>query len=231
MAVQSAASKIPAMHSSWWERLADEFAQPYMAELRQFLAQELKTNTLYPPMAEVFTAFQLTPFQDIKAVILGQDPYHGKGQAHGLCFSVKAGVTPPPSLKNIFKELNTDLGLHLSAVNGELTAWGRQGIFLLNTVLTVRAGAAASHRKRGWERFTDKVITLLNQERTGLVFLLWGRFAHEKAKLLDASKHKILKAAHPSPLSAEQGFWGCRHFSQTNAYLRRQEVAELDWRL
>ncbi|BBM89577.1 uracil-DNA glycosylase [Spirochaetota bacterium] len=225
------AQKVPDMDESWLRLLRAEFSKDYMVALSQFLKAELKQYVVYPPMREVFTAFKWTAFDNVRVVILGQDPYHGKGQAHGLSFSVKENIPPPPSLKNIFKEINADLKLDISALRGTLTAWSAQGVFLLNTVLTVRSGQAASHRGRGWEQFTDKVLTVLNENRTGLVFMLWGRFAHEKASLLDATRHKILTAPHPSPYSAASGFFGCRHFSAANAYLQSQNLPTIDWRI
>ena len=178
----------------------------------------------------MFSAFEHTPFDKVKVVILGQDPYHGPGQAHGLCFSVPNGVKPPPSLMNIFKELKSDIGFAIPA-NGNLESWANQGVFLLNATLTVRATQAGSHQKQGWEIFTDNVISTLSQNREKLVFILWGRFAHDKEKLIDESKHLILKAAHPSPLSAYSGFWGCKHFSKINEYLKENGITEIDWQI
>ena len=203
---------------------------PYMAELREFLKQEASKFTIYPPMKDIFNAFWHTPFDHVKAVILGQDPYHGRGQAHGLCFSVKHGVAPPPSLINIYKELNADLGIAISQ-HGDLQSWAQRGVMLLNTSLTVRAGQAGSHRGRGWEIFTDKVIEILSKEKENLVFFLWGSPAQKKQAMLDEQKHLILKAPHPSPFSAERGFFGCRHFSKCNAYLEKNQIEKIDWSL
>jgi uracil-DNA glycosylase len=215
----------------WKEALASEFKQPYMSELREFLRQEAaKGKTIYPRGSEIFSALNLTPLSKVEVVILGQDPYHGPGQAHGLSFSVRDGVRPPPSLKNIFKELHADLGLPIPN-NGNLTAWAAQGVLLLNTVLTVEAGKAASHRGQGWERFTDAVIRLLSESDEPKVFLLWGSFAQSKAPMIRVPPHAVLKAAHPSPLSAHNGFLGCRHFSKANALLKKWGRKEIDWRL
>jgi uracil-DNA glycosylase len=182
----------------------------------------------FHPVA-LFNAFNLTPFDGVKAVIIGQDPYHGVGQAHGLCFSVPAGVRRPPSLTNIYKEITDDLGIPMSATSGHLEAWAQQGVLLLNATLTVRAHTAGSHQNRGWETFTDTVIKTISEEKKGLVFLLWGKFAQNKAALIDGSKHLILQAAHPSPFSAYNGFMGCKHFSQTNNYLQQHGIAPIDW--
>jgi uracil-DNA glycosylase len=201
-----------------------------MAALWAFLVAEKRKHTVFPPGAEMFNAFALTPFDEVRVVILGQDPYHGPGQAHGLCFSVRKGVRPPPSLQNIFKELHQDLDVPRPA-HGELTAWAEQGVLLLNTVLSVRAHSANSHRGQGWEQFTDRVIELLNAEREGLVFVLWGSAAGRKAEMIDDNRHLILRSPHPSPLSAYRGFFGCRHFSQINAHLQRQGGAPIDWAL
>jgi len=201
-----------------------------MAALWAFLVAEKRKHTVFPPGAEMFNAFALTPFDEVRVVILGQDPYHGPGQAHGLCFSVRKGVRPPPSLQNIFKELHQDLDVPRPA-HGELTAWAEQGVLLLNTVLSVRAHSANSHRGQGWEQFTDRVIELLNAEREGLVFVLWGSAAGRKAEMIDDNRHLILRSPHPSPLSAYRGFFGCRHFSQINARLQRQGGAPIDWAL
>lgn len=219
------------LEPSWHEVLGAEFEQEYMLRLHAFLRAEIRGGaTLYPPGEEIFAAFALTPLPTVKVVILGQDPYHGPGQAHGLAFSVRPGQRIPPSLANIFRELTADLGLPPSR-HGSLESWARQGVLLLNTVLTVAAGRPSSHHRQGWERFTSQVIALLNQQRTGLVFLLWGREAQEKCKLIDRNRHLLLQAAHPSPFSAHRGFLGCHHFSQANAYLRHQQQAPIDWRL
>jgi uracil-DNA glycosylase len=213
---------------SWLAQLAPEFEQPYMASLYDFLVQEKKTTRVFPPGKDIFNAFEYTPFNEVRVVILGQDPYHGPNQAHGLCFSVQHGIRPPPSLQNIFKELNQDLGLPIPS-HGELTHWAQQGVLLLNTVLTVRAHEANSHRDQGWEQFTDRVITVLNERREGLVFVLWGAAAGKKAPMIDATKHRILRAPHPSPLSSYRGFFGCGHFSQINVHLTDRGQEPIDW--
>lgn len=216
----------------WKEALAAEFASPYMAQLRAFLEQEKKDGkTIYPPGPEVFNALNTTPLSRVKAVILGQDPYHGASQAHGLCFSVRRGVPPPPSLQNIFRELQADLGVALPK-HGELTHWAEQGVLLLNSVLTVEAGKAASHQHQGWETFTDAVIRELNKRCEHLVFLLWGGYAQRKGRIIDPKRHLVLKAAHPSPLSANRGGWfGNHHFSQANRYLEAHGRDPIDWSL
>jgi len=221
------------MESGWKEHLIDEFGKTYMQELRSFLHGELaKRKIIYPKGNEYFNAFNSTPFEQVKVVILGQDPYHGPNQAHGLCFSVPHGVEPPPSLINIFKEIQADLGLSPADFrHGNLKSWADQGVLLLNSVLTVEQGRAASHQGKGWETFTDKAIAELNEKRTGLVFMLWGSYAHKKGEVIDSSKHLVLKAPHPSPLSAHRGFLGCRHFSKANAYLVQQGGTPIDWRL
>lgn len=216
------------LEPSWFKRLRLELEAPYMKALQVFLAEEARRQTLYPPVSEMFNAFTLTPFEQVRVVIIGQDPYHGPGQANGLCFSVAQGVRPPPSLMNIFREIGSDLGAPMPP-HGDLTPWARQGVLLLNTVLSVAAKQANSHRGRGWEQFTDAVIDVLNRERAGLVFLLWGAAAAKKTAMIDATRHLILKAPHPSPLSAYRGFLGCRHFSQVNAYLRARGQAPIDW--
>lgn len=221
----------PKMEPSWKAALAQEFVRPYFSELKKFITDEVANNRIiYPPMSCIFSAFERTPFDTVKAVILGQDPYHGHGQAHGLCFSVPQGIPPPPSLVNIFKELHADLGVPIPQ-HGNLEKWATQGVLLLNATLTVRAGSAGSHQRRGWEEFTDAVIKTLSEKKEGLVFLLWGRYAQSKEPLIDISRHIILEAAHPSPFSAYSGFFGCRHFSKTNAALRRAGKKEIDWRL
>ena len=201
-----------------------------MAALRSFLMREKANHAVFPPGSEIFNAFAQTPFDRARVVILGQDPYHGPGQAHGLCFSVRKGVAVPPSLKNIFKELNAAFGLPVPH-HGELTSWAKQGVLLLNTVLTVRAHQANSHRDQGWERLTDRVIEVLNSEREGLVFVLWGSAAGRKAQMIDARKHLVLRAPHPSPLSAYRGFFGCGHFQQINAHLESRGEHPIDWSL
>jgi len=216
---------------SWGRVLADEFQQPYFAALRAFLRQELaEGRTVYPPGPKIFEAFRCTPFDDVRVVILGQDPYHGPGQAHGLSFSVPPGVPPPPSLVNIFNELQEDLGLPLPH-HGYLLHWAQQGVLLLNTTLTVRAHQAASHQNKGWERLTDAAIAALGHQRQHLVFMLWGSSAQQKGARIDPTRHLVLKAPHPSPLSAHRGFFGCRHFSQANAYLAQHGYQPIDWSL
>ena len=217
-------------NNEWDELLADEFKKDYYLRLREFLKKEYATQTIYPNMYNIFNSLKYTSYSDVKAVILGQDPYHGPGQAHGLCFSVQEGVPLPPSLKNIFKELQDDLGC-TPPVNGTLTKWAENGVLLMNTVLTVREGQANSHRGMGWEIFTDHVISLLNEREKPMVFLLWGGNARSKAKLIDRSRHCVLECAHPSPLSAYNGFFGCRHFSKTNAFLTAHDMEPIDWQL
>ena len=216
------------IEQSWKNALAAEFGKPYFESLVRFLHKEkAEGQKIFPPGGQIFRAFELTPLDKLKVVILGQDPYHGYGQAHGLSFSVPEGVPAPPSLKNIFKEIETDLGIHMSGYPN-LEKWARQGVLLLNAVLTVRAGAAASHSKIGWEEFTDAVIRHISDNCEGVVFLLWGNFARSKSVLIDRSKHHVLEAAHPSPL-ARGAFFGCRHFSRTNALLKAQGKAPIDW--
>lgn len=217
------------LESGWRDQLKDEFDQDYMKSLRQFLATEAKRGKIiYPHGDEIFAALNFTPFDQVKAVILGQDPYHGPGQAHGLCFSVKEGITPPPSLVNIYKELATDLGLSPSP-HGCLSQWAKQGVLLLNSVLTVERGRAASHQGRGWERFTDRIIECLSSQREGLVFVLWGSYAQKKGQSIDRTRHLVLSSPHPSPLSAYRGFFGSKPFSQTNNYLASRGKALIDW--
>jgi len=221
----------PRMHESWLAVLGDELEQPYMTELRAFLVAEVEAGRgFYPPADRVFNALSLTPFDDVRVVILGQDPYHGAGQAMGLCFSVPAGVRPPPSLQNIHAELESDLGLARPAT-GDLTPWAERGVLLLNAVLTVSPGKPASHAGKGWERFTDRAIAALSEHREGVVFLLWGRHAQQKGAVVDASRHHVLTAAHPSPFSAASGFFGCRHFSRANTLLAEGGRAPVDWSL
>ncbi|WNO53829.1 uracil-DNA glycosylase [Stakelama saccharophila] len=223
------------LHESWRKPLADEFAQPYMAALRQFLlAERAAGKRIFPAGSEWFRALDLTPPEDIRVVILGQDPYHGPGQAHGLCFSVRPGVRPPPSLVNIYKEMQDDLGI-APARHGFLEHWAGQGVLLLNSVLTVEMARAASHRQRGWETFTDAVVRLVAAKEEPTVFLLWGAYAQKKAAFIRSvergGRHLVLKAAHPSPLSAHNGFFGCRHFSKANAFLEAQGRGPVDWAL
>jgi len=220
----------PKIEHEWLEVLRPEFNKPYFNELKTFLLKEKKQYLVYPPGNRIFAAFDHTPFSKVKVVILGQDPYHGDGQAHGLCFSVPDGVALPPSLQNIFKELNTDLGVAIPK-SGNLEKWTRQGVLLLNATLTVRANQAGSHQRRGWENFTDEVIRQLSARQTGLVFVLWGSYAQAKEAMIDTSKHFVLKAVHPSPLSVYRGFFGCRHFSKTNELLVRAGKLPIDWNL
>lgn len=214
--------------NDWDERLAGEFDKDYYQKLRQFLIGEYRQYTVYPDMHDLFNALKYTSFEDTKVVILGQDPYHGPGQAHGLCFSVKQGVVPPPSLQNIFKELQADVGIP-QPPHGELTCWAREGVLLLNTVLSVRAHQPNSHKGQGWEILTDRIITELNRKQTTVVFLLWGANARSKKKLITNPRHVILETVHPSPLSAYNGFFGCRHFSGANAILTERGQTPIDW--
>ena len=213
---------------SWCAHLADELVQPYFAGLMQFVEHDYRTQIVYPPAAQIFRAFDACAFQATKVVLLGQDPYHGAGQANGLCFAVNAGGKLPPSLKTIFKELDADIG-HPVSRDPDLSRWARQGVLLLNATLTVRAGQAGSHHHKGWERFTDAAIQALAREREHLVFLLWGNAARRKGAVIDRSRHLVLEAAHPSPLSAHAGFLGCRHFTQANAYLDTHGVSPIAW--
>ncbi len=220
----------PVIEEGWKQIMWDEFQSPSFIALKQFLVDERKNHPVYPPGRLIFNAFQHTPFEKVRVVLLGQDPYHGKGQAHGLCFSVPRGIPKPPSLVNIFKELENDLGIP-PPMHGNLEKWAGQGVFLLNATLTVRANQPGSHQNRGWEIFTSRVIERISEYREGIVFLLWGRYAQAKESLVDNSRHLVLKAAHPSPLSAQNGFFGCRHFSKTNAYLEQQGSRPVDWSL
>lgn len=220
----------PTIDQEWREVLEQEFQQPYFKALKQFLQEEKARYTVYPPGKNIFEAFNRTPFSKVKVVILGQDPYHGPQQAHGLCFSVPEQVEFPPSLVNILKELESDLGLPFPA-HGNLSAWADQGVLLLNATLTVRANLAGSHQGRGWEQFTDSAIRQLSDKRSGLVFMLWGNYARNKKALIDPSKHKILEAPHPSPLSVYRGFFGCRHFSQANNWLLKTGQLPVNWRV
>lgn len=216
------------IEESWKEKLADEFEKPYFKELTDFVRQEYKTQVCYPPGKLIFNAFNLCPFDQVKVVIIGQDPYHGPGQAQGLCFSVNDGIPFPPSLQNIFKEIQADLGKPIPT-SGNLTRWAKQGVLLLNATLTVRAHQAASHQKHGWEEFTDAVIRKLSQERDHLVFILWGSSAQKKGAVIDRERHLVLTSAHPSPLSAYHGFFGNKHFSLTNAYLEQYGKTPINW--
>lgn len=219
---------LPAIDPGWAQRLQAEFSAPYFAELKQFLVGERSRHTVYPRGNDILRAFHAPAFGAVRVVILGQDPYHGPGQAHGLCFSVPKGIPPPPSLQNMIKEIQRDTGATASG-NGDLSHWAEQGVLLLNATLTVRAGEAASHQGRGWERFTDAAIAALSSGRTGLIFLLWGRHAQAKEALIHQDRHYVLKAAHPSPLSAHRGFLGCGHFSATNEILQAQGGQPIDW--
>ncbi len=219
----------PVIEASWKEKLMAEFGKDYFRELKAYLSAEKKQYEVYPPGRQIFAAFDNTPFERVRVVIIGQDPYHGKGQAHGLCFSVNEGIPHPPSLINIFKEISTDLGLPYPK-SGCLTKWAQQGVLLLNATLTVRAHQAGSHQKKGWETFTNEVIKCVSREAEHVVFLLWGRFAQEKEKMIDTGRHIVLKSGHPSPMSANRGLWfGNRHFSRTNEILRSWNYPEIDW--
>ena len=218
------------IESSWKAVLKEEFAKPYFEQIVYFLKTErMAGKTIYPPGPLIFNAFDQTPFSEVKVVIIGQDPYHGAGQAHGLCFSVQDGVPPPPSLVNIFKEIQSDIGIQMNVKKGNLTHWAQQGVLLLNAALTVRANEPFSHSKIGWATFTDAVIQKIAEDKEGIVFLLWGKFAQEKQSLIDETKHHVLKAAHPSPFSADRGFFGSRHFSKTNDYLKKNGIPEIEW--
>ena len=217
------------MEEGWKQALYEEFAKPYFQQLKSFLlAEKADGHKIYPPAKLIFNAFNKTPFEKVKVVIIGQDPYHGPGQAHGLCFSVPQGIAIPPSLKNIYKELYTDLGLAIPN-HGNLEKWAEQGVLLLNAMLTVRARQAGSHQRKGWEQFTSAAINQLNIKKEGIVFLLWGRYAQDKGRIIDPSRHYVLKAPHPSPLA--RGFNGCHHFSKTNAFLVEQGKEPIDWQV
>ena len=220
----------PTIELSWKIKMQDQFNQPYFADLKEFLTEEKKNFTIFPPGSLIFNAFNLTPFDQVKVVILGQDPYHDFGQAHGLCFSVMDGVPFPKSLINIFKELRDDVGFEIP-MSGNLEKWARQGILLLNATLTVRAHQAGSHQNKGWETFTDQVIRNISNEKEGVVFLLWGNYARAKKVLIDSNKHFILETVHPSPLSAYNGFFGCKHFSKTNDYLQKNGIKPINWKI
>ncbi len=230
MSQQGGSKKTPNIEPSWLNEIGDEFDKPYMTDLRAFLVDEMKQYRVYPPGKEIFNAFWLTPFDQTRVVLLGQDPYHGAGQAHGLCFSVRRGVRTPPSLINIYQELQDDMGID-KPNHGELTAWAQQGVLMLNTTLTVRHRQPKSHAGKGWEIFTDRVIEVLNARRDNLVFVLWGAHAGKKSAMIDKGKHLIIRSAHPSPYSADRGFFGSKPFSRINAYLEEHGHAPVDWRL
>jgi uracil-DNA glycosylase len=216
------------IEQSWKALLQEEFDKPYFAELTEFVRAEYKSYRIYPPGSQIFNAFNLCPFDKVKVVIIGQDPYHGPGQAHGLCFSVNDGVPFPPWLRNIFKEVNADTGAPIPQ-SGNLTRWATQGVLLLNATLTVREHSAGSHQRRGWETFTDAVIRIISEQKSKVVFILWGAYAQSKASLIDSSRHLVLRSVHPSPLSAHAGFFGNHHFSLANDYLVRNGLTSIDW--
>ncbi|MCQ2307398.1 MAG: uracil-DNA glycosylase [Bacteroidales bacterium] len=218
----------PDIEEGWYQALKAEFESPYFANIKAFLIEEKKNHIVYPPSRLIFNAFNLTPFDKVKVVILGQDPYHNVGQAHGLAFSVPDGIQPPPSLQNIFKELNSDIGMEIPK-KGNLENWAKEGVLLLNASLTVRANMAASHARIGWQQFTDAAIRALSDKKEHLVFILWGNYAIAKENLIDHSKHLVLKTVHPSPLSANRGFFGCHHFSRTNQYLINNGIQPVNW--
>lgn len=220
----------PSIDESWKSNLYNEFNSSYFLELKKFLQEEKQKYKLFPPGNKIFAAFNYTPFDKVKVVIIGQDPYHGYGQANGLCFSVSSGIKPPPSLINIFKEINADIGIPIPS-HGNLEKWAQQGVLLLNATLTVRENQAGSHQNRGWETFTDRAIACLSEKKLGLIFLLWGNFAQAKEILIDKTKHHILKTTHPSPFSVHRGFLGCKHFSQTNTILVKNGLSPIDWNI
>ncbi|MDX2191167.1 MAG: uracil-DNA glycosylase [Bacteroidota bacterium] len=217
------------IHPSWHEVLKDEFEKPYFEQLVSFVKEEYKSKTIYPPGKLIFEAFSQTPFDKVKVVIIGQDPYHGPGQAHGLCFSVNDNIKIPPSLVNIYKEVATDLGRKTSNTSGNLTNWAKNGVLLLNATLTVRASEAGSHQGKGWEQFTDAVISQLNMKRKNIVYLLWGSYAQKKGAIVDKNNNYVLQTVHPSPLSAYNGFFGCKHFSKCNEYLQKNNLEIINW--
>lgn len=218
------------IHNDWWPFLQSEWKQPYFVELSKFIHEAYETKTIFPPKDKVFSAFEVCDYKDVKVVILGQDPYHEVHQAHGMCFSVNPGIKIPPSLVNIYKELQDDEGCYIPN-NGYLMPWAKQGVFLLNTVMTVEEGKANSHAGKGWEIFTDHTIQKLNEKQSPIVFLLWGRNARSKTSMIDRNRHLVLECAHPSPLSAYHGFFGCKHFSQTNAFLKEHGKEPIDWQI
>jgi uracil-DNA glycosylase len=216
------------IEETWKYKLKDEFEKEYFVKLTEFVREEYRTNSIFPPASLIFNAFNLCPFHNLKAVIIGQDPYHGPGQAHGLCFSVREGVVFPPSLINIFKEIELDLGFK-QPLSGNLERWAKQGVLLLNATLTVRAHLAGSHQRKGWEQFTDGVISAINDERQNIVFFLWGAYAQKKGETIDRTRHLVLESVHPSPLSASRGFFGNKHFSKCNDYLKNNGKPPIDW--
>ena len=220
----------PLISSDWHQVLAEEFEKPYFHKLQDFISAERQTETIFPAVADVFAAFELTPYQNVRVLLLGQDPYHNDNQAHGLCFSVNPGIKTPPSLVNIYKELKSDLGLNIPN-NGYLVPWAQQGVLMLNAVLTVRAHTPNSHKDKGWETFTDAVITKVNQKTDAVIFVLWGGYAQKKLKLIDTSRHKVIQSAHPSPLSARNGFFGSKPFSAINTVLKSASQPEIDWQI
>jgi uracil-DNA glycosylase len=216
------------INETWKKKISEEFTKPYFEKLITFVKVQYSTETIYPPGKLIFNAFDKCPFDDVKVVIIGQDPYHGPGQANGLCFSVNDGVPFPPSLKNIFKEIHSDLGKSIPA-SGNLERWASQGVFLLNATLTVKKDAPGSHQNKGWEEFTDAIIRKVNEEKENVVFILWGAYAQKKGAIIDERKHLVLKSAHPSPFSVERGFYGNKHFSKANDYLKSKGLKEIDW--
>jgi len=216
------------MAESWKQKLQSEFQKTYFEQLTQFVREEYKTQTVYPPGREIFRAFDFCLFENVKVVVIGQDPYHGPGQANGLCFSVRDSIRHPPSLQNIFKEIRNDLGKPIPT-SGDLERWARQGVLLLNATLTVRGSSPGSHQNKGWETFTDAAIKVVSEEKNNVVFLLWGAYAQKKGEVINRSKHLVLMSAHPSPFSADRGFFGCKHFSKANEYLRSKGLSEIDW--
>lgn len=227
---KSASEILLGIDRSWKNVLSKEFESEYFKKLNEFIEIEQKKQVIYPPVSRIFASFNTIPFDKVKVIIIGQDPYHGPGQANGLSFSVSTGIKPPPSLQNIFNEIHSDLGIPIPKT-GDLEPWAKQGVLLLNATLTVSANQPGSHQKKGWEQFTDAAITALSEQRKGLVFLLWGKFAQAKENLIDTTKHHVLKAPHPSPFSVHTGFYGCKHFSKTNMLLKKEGLKEIDWRI